>query len=278
MNLSDKVVAVTGAGGGIGRALVQELVRRGATAAAIDINEAALRETAAGVPSGTESAGRQVGDAVSIHCLDITDRGRVNACADEIRDLHGRIDGVINCAGIIQPFVPFTELGIDGIERIMNVNFYGTVNVLRSFLPHLVERPEAHIANVSSMGGFFPFPGQAVYGASKAAVKLLSEGLYAELRRTRVRVTVVIPGGIATNIMANSGLRMNERTRALQNTIKLPTPEFAAARIIRGIERNRFRVFIGIDAKALNVLYKFFPRLAIAVVSKAMAGTVLEKP
>ena len=88
------------------------------------------------------------------------------------------------------------------IERVLDVNLQGTLNMVTAFLPLLLERPEAHIANVSSMGGFFPFPGQTVYGASKAAVKLLTEGLYAELLDSQVRVSVIMPGAVSTSISA----------------------------------------------------------------------------
>jgi short-subunit dehydrogenase len=74
------------------------------------------------------------------------------------------------------------ELGYEAIERVMNVNFYGTLYMTKTFLPHLLTRPEAHVVNVSSMGGFLPVPGQVIYGASKAAVKLLTEGLHSELQ------------------------------------------------------------------------------------------------
>jgi short-subunit dehydrogenase len=104
-------------------------------------------------------------------------------------------------------------LPYDAIERVLNVNLYGVIYMTKAFLPHLLTRPEAHIVNVSSMGGFFPVPGQSLYGASKAAVKLLTEGLYSELIDTNVRVTAVFPGAIATNISQNSGLRSRQRFR-----------------------------------------------------------------
>ena len=94
------------------------------------------------------------------------------------------VDGLINNAGIVQPFVPFADLDQAAIDRVLDVNLMGTINMSRAFMPVLLSRPEAHLANVSSMGGFFPFPGQTLYGASKAGVKLLTEGLYAELLDT----------------------------------------------------------------------------------------------
>ena len=94
----------------------------------------------------------------------------------------GAVDGLIHCAGIIQPFVKVKDLDHAAIDRVFNINWWGTLNLNRAFLPVLLARPAGHIVNVSSMGGFLPVPGQAVYGASKAAVKLLTEALYAECR------------------------------------------------------------------------------------------------
>ena len=86
------------------------------------------------------------------------------------------------------------------------------MNMIKTFIPYLSDRPEAHIANVSSMGGFLPVPGQSVYGASKAAVKIATEGLRMELIRTKIGVSLIIPGGIETDIKKNSGLENAEIT------------------------------------------------------------------
>ena len=120
---------------------------------------------------------------------------------------HGCVDGPINNAGIIQPFEPVAQLSDQAMHRVLDVNLMGTINVTRAFLPVLIDRLEAHLANVSSMGGFFPFPGQTIYGASKAAVKLFTEGLYAELLDSQVSVSVIMPGAVATGITQNSGSR-----------------------------------------------------------------------
>src|SRR5690606_411475 len=200
MNVRGKVIVVTGAGSGIGRALTHKLLEEGARVAAVDLNEAALRETA-------ELAGGRR-DRVSTHVVNVSDRDAVDALPGAVIEAHGAVDGLINNAGIIQPFVRLKDLPYEAIERVVNVNLYGVVYMTKAFLPHLLERPVAHIVNISSMGGFFPVPGQTLYGASKAGVKLLTEGLYAELIDTNVRVTVVFPGAIATNITSNSGLAM----------------------------------------------------------------------
>ncbi|MFA7529726.1 MAG: SDR family oxidoreductase, partial [Bacilli bacterium] len=181
MLVKNKVIAVTGGGNGIGREIALLLLEKGAKVAAIDINKDYLDQTA-------ELAGEKNGN-LSLHVIDITDREAVEALPEAIIAKHGAVDGVINNAGVIQPFVKVADLDYKKIEFVMNVNFYGTIYMVKSFLPYLLKRPEAHIVNVSSMGGYLPVPGQSVYGASKAAVKLLTEGLYAELKDTNVKVT-----------------------------------------------------------------------------------------
>ena len=109
------------------------------------------------------------GDRVSVHAVDVADRPAVEALPAAVVDAHGQVDGLINCAGIIQPFVPLLDLDYANIERVMAVNFWGPVHTTKAFLPHLVARPRAHLVNVSSMGAFLPVPGQTAYGASKAA-------------------------------------------------------------------------------------------------------------
>ncbi len=157
----------------------------------------------------------------------------------------GHVDGIINNAGIIQPFIKVNELSYEVIERVMNINFYGTLYFIKTFLPHLLTRPEAHIVDISSMGGFLPVPGQTIYGASKAAVKLLTEGLNSELTNTNVKVTVVFPGGVRTNIMSNSGLADRMGSSSAKGAQKILSADEAAAIIIEGMEQNRYRVLVG---------------------------------
>jgi short-subunit dehydrogenase len=146
----------------------------------------------------------------------------------------------------------------------------GTLHMCRAFLPRLVGRPVAHLANVSSMGGFFPFPGQSVYGASKAAVKLLTEGLYAELLDTSVRVSVIFPGAVNTQITTNSGV---DQPVAAEEDAKVPmtSPEKAARIMLDGIERDRYHIYVGPDARLMSLAIKVAPRAAVRAVRRAMA-------
>lgn len=262
MKAVSKTIVVTGAGSGMGRELTLQLLKKGSRVAGIDIQAATLEETRQLAEVGE--------DQFKGFVLDIADREKVEQLPGEVIDHFGGVDGLINNAGIIQPFKPVAELTYTDIHRVMNVNFYGTLYLIKAFLPLLVQRPEAHIVNISSMGGFIPFPGQTVYGASKAAVKLLTEGLYAELKETSVRVTVVHPGAIATNITENSGLgKPKAEADASQAAMTLPADK-AAAIIIRAMENDKYRITVGRDAAMLDLLYRFSPRFATNFIGRMM--------
>lgn len=263
MKVQNKVIVVTGGGNGIGRELVLNLLKKGARVAAADINAAGLEETA-------RLAGELKAN-LATYVLNITDKTAVESFPEQVISHFGSVDGIINNAGIIQPFVRLNDLSFEAIERVINVNVYGMLYMIKAFLPHLLERPEAHIANVSSMGGFLPVPGQTIYGASKASVKLLTEGLYSELLNTNVRVTLVYPGAIGTNIAANSGLHMEAPAGdEKQSSLKQLAPEKAAEIIVEAIEQNRYSVLVGSDAKLMDFLYRFNPKMAAGFIYKQM--------
>jgi len=263
MNLENKTILVTGAGSGIGKEVVLALLEKGAKVAAVDMRE----ETLAELKKTVDNA-----DKLSTHVANISDKKAVEALPKDVIKNQGNIDGIINVAGIIQPFVRINDLEYDAIERVMNVNFYGTLYIVKSFLPYLLKRPEAHVVNVSSMGGFLPVPGQSVYGASKAAVKLLTEGLYAELKDTNVHVSIVFPGATETNIATNSGMKIPEPSKSdtkQQEFPMLPASE-CAKQIIKGIEKNKLQIFTGKDSNMMNLLYRLNPVFATNLIAKQM--------
>lgn len=265
MKIADNVFVVTGGGNGIGREVVLALLARGGRVAAVDISTAALDETARLAHAG---------ERLTIHRIDISDRAAVATLPDLVVTAHGRVDGLLNVAGVIQPFVPIADLDVQHIERVMNVNFWGVVHMTQAFLSVLLKRPSAALVNVSSMGAFVAVPGQTAYGASKAAVKLLTEGLYAELRDTRVAVTAVYPGAVETHIAENSGAHIT----GMDSTDRPPmtSPRDAAAAILTGLEKGSFRVVIGRDARTLDVLSRLTPRRATELIAKKM-GALLGK-
>lgn len=268
MKIQNKVIVVTGGGNGMGREMVLSLLARGASVAAVDISRPALEET-------VKLAGEKKAK-LSTYVVNITDKAAVEALPGQVIAEHGVVDGIINNAGIIQPFVKLKDLEYGAIERVMNVNFNGTLYMTKAFLPHLLKRPEAHIANVSSMGGFLPVPGQTVYGASKAAVKLLTEGLHSELLGTNVRVTVVFPGAIGTNIAANSGVSIGQPTDAGKSNFKMLAPGKAAQIILDGIEQNKYRVLVGSDAAFMDFICRLSPQRAARFIYQQMKSLLPE--
>lgn len=264
MKVQGKVFVVTGGGGGIGGELVLGLLDRGAMVAAVDLNHAGLLET-------QQRAG-EAGGRMTTHVLDIADKNAVTQLLTDVIKAHGTVDGLVNNAGIIQPFVRINDLSYDTVDHVMGVNFYGTLYMTKAFLPQLLGRPEAHIVNVSSMGGFLPVPGQGVYGASKAAVKLLTEALYAELLNTPVHVTVVFPGATNTNITQNSNVKAPQVSDedVAKMAGRMLSPQKAADIIIKGIEANKPQIFTGKDSKLMNRLYRLNPVFATKFIAKQM--------
>lgn len=265
MEVTGRVFVVTGGGNGIGREVVLGLLARGARVAAVDLSAEGLAGTVSIAGSG---------DRLSRHTVDITDRAAVDTLPAAVHDAHGQVDGLLNVAGIIQPFVRFADLKPRQMKKVMDVNFWGVVHTTQAFLPHLTQRRDAAVVNVSCMGAFAPVPGQSVYGASKAAVMLLTEALYAELRDTSVAVTVVLPGGVATHIAENSGASIPGREADAESSAgSLTTAPDAARQIIeKGLEDGSFRVVIGKDARRLDRMSRLSPGRATDLIAKRMAS------
>lgn len=245
---------VTGGGNGIGRRVVLELVARGGIVAAVDLNEVGLAETASQA---------NVGDRLSTHVLDVSDVEAVAAFPAQIIEKHGRVDGLFNIAGIAQEFETAAGVTDRRIERLMNVNFYGTVRMTRAFLPHLEARPDGGVVMLtSSLSALVPVPGAATYGASKAAVAMFGYGLAQDLRgqKSSVTATTVIPGTIWTDIVSQSATKIGA-PQVVAKAFAM-APEKAAHRMIESTCKGKMRVIIGKDAHAFNVFRRFGSGLA----------------
>lgn len=266
MFYKDKVVVVTGGGNGIGREVVLQLLTGGAKVVALDISENGLKETM--------ELAKEHGKNLLTQVMDITNKELVDALPKTVIKKFGKVDGLLNVAGIIQPFIKVNDLTFDQINKVFNVNFNGTLYFIKAFLPHLLKNgTPAFISNVSSMGGFLPVPGQSIYGASKAAVKLLTEGLYAELLDTNVRVSIVFPGAIATNITKNSNVEIKmpapKDGKKMKEYKSLSAPK-AAEIMLKGIAKNKFRILVGSDAKFMDFIYRHAPKKAVHFITKQM--------
>jgi len=246
-----RVAVVTGAGSGIGRALAQDLARRGAHLALSDVDEDGLAETVACLPS----------DAVRSDSLDVTDRAAVLAYAGDVAEQFGRIHQVYNNAGIAFAGNILTST-FEQIERVVDVDFWGVVNGTKAFLPHLIASGEGHVVNISSLFGLLAVPSQSAYNAAKFAVRGFTESLRQEMlvAKLPVQVTCVHPGGVRTGIARNAargeGFTDSAAMERFEATMLRMKPEDAAAAILSGVRRNRARVLVGNDARVLDLVVR----------------------
>lgn len=256
MNLKNRVAVLTGAGSGIGRATAQALARRGCHMALADVDAEGLRQTAELIKSH--------GVRVSQHVLDVASREQVAALPAAVLDVHGRVDILINNAGVALGGT-FEQVSEADFDWLMEINFHGVVRMTRAFMPLLRASDAARIVNVSSLYGLISPPGQTAYAASKFAVRGFSNALRHELVGSSIGVTVVHPGGVATSIARSARVPasvpadvLKKRLKLTEKMLRMP-PEKAGEIIVTGIERERERVLVGLDAKIASVLERLSP-------------------
>ena len=266
--------AVTGAAGGIGRALALELAARGCDLALADRDEAGLQAVAAEIAKAATIRSQQ--RKVTVHRVDVGEPAEIADFAQAAISAHPGLNIVVNNAGVAL-LGQFTEIDQAQFDWLMNINFWGVVHSTRAFLPHLSRQGAAHIVNLSSIFGIIAPPGQTAYAAAKFAVRGFSESLRHELQTANspVHLTVVHPGGVATNIARNSrtgtGVTDNaQRAEAIERFDKVAktTPQAAALRIIQGIEKNKPRILIGHDARMIDILQRLRPGTYWKVLAK----------
>jgi len=253
--LRDRVAVVTGAGGGVGRALARNLAGRGCHLALVDIDAQALQDTA--------SALAECGVTSSRHLVDVSNREQMAALPGAVAAIHGHINILVNNAGITLQ-KSFATHSIADWERMINLNLWGVIYGCINFLDDLRQADEAHIVNVSSMSAFVGFPTQSSYCATKAAVKGLSESLWAELASEGIAVTSVHPGAIKTE-MIQATLKDSDNLVTAQRNYELAqrmgvTPEHAAERIVDAILKGKMRIRIGRDAVLLDLVKRLLPK------------------
>jgi short-subunit dehydrogenase len=252
--------AVTGAASGIGRALALELAARGCDLALADRDEAGLQTVAAEIAKAHSQK-------VTVHRVDVSEPSQIGDFAQSAIAAHPGLNIVVNNAGVAL-LGQFNEIDQAQMDWLMNINFWGVVHATRAFLPHLGRQREAHIVNLSSIFGIIAPPGQTAYAAAKFAVRGFSESLRHELQMAAspVKLSVVHPGGVATNIARNSrtGTGITDNARRAEGLERFDnaartTPAAAALRIVAGIEKNAPRILIGNDAIFMDLLQRLRP-------------------
>ncbi len=254
--LKGRTAVVTGAAGGIGRAIAMSLARRGCHLALADVNDVGLAETARLIGSNELRVTR--------HHLDVADREAVAAFPSVVTAEHPGVDLLVNNAGVALGG-HFEQVSEDDFEWLFGINFWGVVRMTRAFLPLLHKGEDACIVNLSSLYGLIAPPGQTAYSAAKYAVRGFSQSLRHELAGTNIGVLVVHPGGVATSIADSarapkgaSPEEIERRRAALKKYLKMPPAE-AGEIIVRAIEARKGRVIVGSDAKMLSIIERVLP-------------------
>ena len=261
-----KVVVITGAASGIGRALAQQLAARGARLALSDVNSNGLQETLRSLPAVTEARG---------YALDVSSREAVYAHAEDVKRDFGTAHIVVNNAGATM-IGTIEHMTIEEIEWQLGINLWGVIYGTKAFLPTMLAQNEGCIVNISSVFGLAGFPAQGAYNISKFGVRGLTECLWTELDGSGVRAVCVHPGGIRTNI-ERAGRRCaaagEQEARFSMQADKLlqTTPDECAADIIAGVERGRKRIITGHRSTSLYWLTRILPN-AYPAILKRIAG------
>ncbi|MEM6317240.1 MAG: SDR family oxidoreductase [Bacteroidota bacterium] len=260
-NLNGKVAVITGAGAGMGKELALQLAAKGVKVAINDWNGANLERTAAEVQKN--------GGTVLAKRFDVSNREAVYTFRDEVLVKFGQVDIVINNAGIALPSYNVEGVPYDEFEKLINVNLWGVIYGTKAYLPHLQTRPEAVIANTSSVFGIMGYPTQGAYCTSKFAVKGFTESLRLELaaEESKVRTLSIHPGRIFTDIVRNVEHKPGLITEAEKAEMVKQfdeggdgvTAAEASRQIIEAIQKGKPRLLIGKDARFIDRLVRLLP-------------------
>lgn len=257
---------ITGAGGGIGSARARALAAKGCALALADISTEALAKTAASLP---DSAGK-----ITQHIVDVSDRHAMQSFRDDVLSAHGQVNILINNAGITLQ-KSFSTHSLEDWDRMIGINFRGVLYGCHFFEEALTKANDAHLVNLSSMAAFLGLPSQSSYCATKAGVQLLTDSLMAEWNLKNIGVTSVHPGAVRTDmIMAtlseSDDIEQAQRNFDIANKTGVDA-DYAAAKILRAIEKNKTRLKIGKDAHIFQFIQRFMPRAGNALMRKIAA-------
>lgn len=256
-----KTAVITGAAGGLGKALAIVFARKGYHLALADVHQEGLEALQkALLPTGIE---------VSIHCADVADEQQVATLHKEVTEKHKAIGILVNNAAI-SISMGFEDLDLKAYHRLMDVNFWGTVYCSKYFLPELKKQDNSRLVNIISDFALMGFPGKTTYGSSKSAVMGFSHSLKTELADSHVKVCLVIPPPLDTGIVKNnihiSEVKKQQEAAFLEKN-GMPLDK-AAKRIVRQIEKGRFRIVIGAMMFAIDLFSRLFPTYLHLLIGK----------
>jgi short-subunit dehydrogenase len=263
-SFDNKVAVVTGAASGMGRYLAVLLAKMGCNVAICDVNAEELNNTALMLANYNV--------ATSMHLVDVADQSQIELLHEEVIARHQKVDLIFNNAGITV-MSDFENMPATDWDRVMDVNLSGVINMTRTFMPSLKSRSEAAIINTSSIFGMVAVPGQSVYHATKFAVRGFTESLAREMKGSNLQVHCVHPGHVGTNIASSAKDIDGAAAREVPAFLKDMSPEErgqmfkengmhpsrAAQIILRGVTKKRTRIFVGLDAKLIEITQRLFP-------------------
>jgi NAD(P)-dependent dehydrogenase (short-subunit alcohol dehydrogenase family) len=257
-DLSGKAAVVTGAASGIGRGLAANLAKEGCSLALADVDETGLRETVDLLDNEAIQA--------NVYRVDVSDKARVYRFADEVLADFGRVDIVINNAGV-QLKETLEDVTYEDLNWLLGINLYGAIYGTKAFLPHLKKQSSANLVNVCSVQGLFTNRNSGPYCISKFAIRGFTLTLAQELRGTSVKVSCVYPGGVRTNIVRNerfhkfSRPEMSKEDEAafFEKYLCWLSADKAARIMIKGIKRNKERILVGPDAYFFEMITRLIP-------------------
>ncbi len=277
MNIfADKIAVITGAGSGIGKALGEELARRGSHVVISDVNSERIEKVGEGI--------KKTGGKATALTLDVSDYDAAKKMIDDAVAEHGRLDYIFNNAGIAVGSAA-RDVSIDDWNSVLAVNLHGVVNGVAVAYPLMLKQGSGHIINTASIEGLVPFPMTASYVATKYGVVGLSNALRIEGADHGVKVSVVCPGYVKTRIFHDAKLVNVDREKLID---RLPekagvTPEECAIEILRGVERNKAFIVVTRFAKIMWLIHRLSPNLMIWMMKKSFnrareEGIVNENP
>ena len=259
--LKDKVVWITGASSGIGEALVYEISRKGAKV----IISSRRKQELSRVKNNCQNCNL---DNIQIIPLDLSQIETLADKAQQAENCFGKIDVLINCAGIGQR-ASVVETKVSVAKMIMEVNFWGTVALTKLVLPQMLANQSGHIVVISSLAGICSTPNRSTYAASKHALHGYFDALRAEVFQENIRVSLICPGYIKTNLTLNALNGLGEKYRKMDlNQARGISSEKCAQKIVRAIEKNQVEVYIAQKELIGIYLKRFVPSFYKLIIRK----------
>jgi 3-dehydrosphinganine reductase len=270
-SFTNKCVLITGGSSGIGLALAKQLSALGAHICILARREGMLQQALVEIKAVRQNANQRF-DAFSV---DVADNALVNQVMRDFISLHGVPDIVVNSAGVVEPGL-FQGLTPEAFKWNMDINFFGTVNVIRAVIPEMIKRGSGIIVNVSSMAGFLGTFGYTAYGASKYAVRGFSDALRAEMKPHGIQVHIVFPPDTDTPQLVYDNSNKPFVTKELSGAAKAMSAEAVSASIMKGITRREYIITPGFDASFYYFLSNLLGRLVYPLMD-LMIGMAIRK-